>query len=66
MFCIVDLEYPCFDTDLISPPSMTKGKETAVCLHGRVIYHHLSCACHVSHDTGVTGLTINQILGNVV
>lgn len=36
MFCMVDLEYPCFDTDLISPPSMTKGKETAVCLHGHV------------------------------
>lgn len=28
MFCIVDLQYPCFDTDFISPLSTTmeKGK----------------------------------------
>lgn len=27
MFCIVDLQYPCFDTDFISPAAMTKERE---------------------------------------
>lgn len=43
MFCIVGLEYPCFDTDSISPSSMTKGKGTDVCVHGRVHISLLVC-----------------------
>lgn len=60
MFRIVELEYPCYDTDLISPSSMTKGKESCV-LCDVSVYLHSSCASRVSHCTGVTGLTISQL-----
>lgn len=62
MFRIVELEYPCFDTDLISPSSMTKGKEKLPCVLNDVsVYLHSSCASRVSRCIGVTGLTISQI-----
>lgn len=62
MFRIVELEYPCFDTDLISPSSMTKGKEELPCVLNDVsVYLHSSCASRVSRCIGVTGLTVSQI-----
>lgn len=62
MFRIVELEYPCFDTDLISPSSMTKGKKKLPCVSADVsMYLHSSCASRVSRCIGVTGLTISQI-----
>lgn len=62
MFRIVELEYPCFDTDLISPSSMTKGKEELPCVLNDVsVYLHSSCASRVSRCIGVTGLTVTQI-----
>lgn len=52
MFCIADLEYPSFDTDLISPPSMTKGKETVsswTCSY--IIIYLVPVMCHMTLES---------------
>lgn len=53
MFLRVELEYPCFDTDLISSSSMTKGKKVPGVSSDVFVYliHLVPLVCHAALES---------------